>query len=590
MQIRSVGSVPMVQAQQQSVDYIGPRVAAQGAGQLAQVLDRMSASAFQTAGTLRQQEGLQYVASNPPSAEQLEAAKNGTTIGLGGRGETSSISNTGSLNFFDQAVAKARSLELSGHFEMEGRNELVKLLAGVEDGSVTSAQVSAKVKTMSDGYSKSLSSIDPEASIKFRATMATHGNTVLNAAYKAELEKAKNQRISQFDADFDNGGRLLEATISQGSWYRGTGQRDETGTEFVEQRSVDELADVFRKNVLTQSMLLGDKAVQKEYSTKFEVLLRTAKVNAVTKALMSDANMADPDKTLAKLRAGDLGNMSPVLQSMITNDFESVAKVTANFMVAVNYRKSVKDAKIADDKRISEGQAINLLEQIFPLPEGSPKKKQLIAELIALPPGSVPIGTLKDLLTPSGEGNPAVNFNLLSGIYNNSITDPAQIWSLVGKGITGKEAVTALKLLQSEDRRDSSELDRGLSKLSGIPVVSGSVVVIDPKGEEFKRRSQLQAEALQIQSAAALEGKTLTSRQILTQLEDNITKRRSTESAKAARRSLEIYEKPGPNSWVNGPITRDTLPALKRKAGSDKRKLQEINRMEQLLRQAEGEQ
>jgi len=86
MQIRSVGSVPMVQAQQQSVDYIGPRVAAQGAGQLAQVLDRMSASAFQVAGTLRQQEGLQYVASNPPSAEQLAYAKGefGTTMGLVG--------------------------------------------------------------------------------------------------------------------------------------------------------------------------------------------------------------------------------------------------------------------------------------------------------------------------------------------------------------------------------------------------------------------------------------------------------------------------------------------------------------------------
>jgi hypothetical protein len=74
-----------------------------------------------------------------------------------------------------------------------------------------------------------------------------------------------------------------------------------------------------------------------------------------------------------------------VLQSMITNDFESVAKVTANFMVAVNTRKSIKDAKIADEKRVTEGQAINLLEQIFPLPDNSPKKKQLIAQLTALP-------------------------------------------------------------------------------------------------------------------------------------------------------------------------------------------------------------
>ena len=581
MQIRSVGSVPMVQAQQQPVDYIGPRVAAQGAGQLAQVLDRMSASAFQMAGTLRQQEGLQYVASNPPSAEQLEAAKNGVTIGLGGRGETSSIGTTGSLNFFDQAVAKARSLELSGHFEIEGRNELVKLLSGVENGSVTSEQVSAKIKTMSDGFSKSLSSIDPEASIKFRATMATHGNTVLNAAYKAELERAKNQRIAKFDSDFDASLMLLEATVSQGSFTDSTGQV----------RSIDELADVFRKNVLTQSLLLGDKALQTGYSTKFEVALRTAKVNAVTKALMSDANMVDPEKTLAKLKAGDLGNMSPVLQSMITNDFESVAKVTANFMVAVNNRKSIKDAKIADDKRVTEGQAINLLEQIFPLPENSPKRKALISELIALPPGSVPIGILKDVLEPKpakeAESNQGILFNLIDGIYNNTITDSSQIKALVGKGITGKDAVSALKLLQSDNKSDSSQLERGISQLAGIPVISGSVVVLDPKGDEFKRRKELQAEAFQIQSAAALEGKTLMPRQILTQLEDNIAKRRSTESARSARKSLEVYEK---LPWVNGPITRDTLPALDRKAGTDKKKLQEINRMKQLLRQADGEQ
>ena len=573
--MRSVGGVPMVQAQQQQVDYIGPRVAAQGSGQLAQILDRMSASAFQTAGVMRQQEGLQFAAQNPLTTEQIESAKGGVTIGMGAN-PTESVS-TSSLNFFDQAVAKARSLELAGHFEIEGRNELVKLLSDVEAGRATSDQVTTKVQTMSDGYAKSLASIDPEASIKFRATMATHGNTVLNAAYKAELDRAKAQRIAKFDSDFDNSTRLLEQTISQGSWTDANGQ----------QRSIDELADVFRKNVLTQSLLLGDKGLQTEYSTKFELALRNAKINSVTKALITDDNMVDPERTLQKLRNGDLGNMSPVLQSMIVNDFDAVAKVTANYMVAVNNRKSIADAKAAQIKKDGEAQAINLLEQIFPLPDGSPKKKQLISQLTALPEGSVPIGTLKDLLAPSGEGNPAVNFNLLSGIYNNTITRPDQIWGLVGKGITGKDAVTALKILQSEDRRDSSELDRGISQLSGIPVIPGSVVVIDPKGEEFKRRTKLQAQALQIQSAAAAEGKTLTPRQILTQLEDGIAKTRNTETAKAARNSLQVFEK---QEWINGPITRDTLPALERKAGADKKKLNEVNRIKQLLKQADGEQ
>lgn len=578
IQIRGAGSVPMVQVQPQQVDYIGPRVAAQGASQMAQILDRMSANTFQAAAELRQQEGLQFAAQNPLTSQQVQLAKDGINPEgwfMGPDGQTAQIPTVNAAGYFAKAVAKARSLELSGHFEIEGRNELTKLLAEVETGSMNSNQVQAKIATMSSGYAKSLANIDPEAAIKFRATMATHGNTVLNAAYKAELDRAKAQRIAKFDSDFDNTTRLIEATVSQGSWTDANGQ----------QRSIDELADVFRKNVLTQSLLLGDKALQTEYSTKFEVVLRNAKINGVTKALMAPENMVDPDLTLKKIQSGDLGAMSPVLKDLIVNDFDAVAKVTANFMVAVNNRKSLADGKAAEAKKQGEAQAINLLEQIFPLQDGNPKKQQLIAQLTALPEGSVPIGTLKDLLAPSGDGDAAINFNLISGIYNNTITRPEQIWSLVGKGITGKDAVTALKLLNSEDRRDSSELDRGISQLAGIPVIPGSVVVIDPKGEEFKRRNELQSQAFQIQAAAAAEGKTLTPRQILAQLQDGIAKTRNTESAKAAKKSLEVYEK---LDWVNGPITRDTLPALERKAGTDKKKLQELNRIKQLLKQAEG--
>ena len=584
IQIRGAGAVPMVQVQPQQVDYIGPRVAAQGASQMAQILDRMSANTFQAAAEMRQQEGLQFAAQNPLTSEQVQYAKNGIDSEgwfKGPNNQQVQVPTIDSTGYFAKAVAKARSLELAGHFEIEGRNELVKLLAGVEDGSVNSEQVSAKIKTMSDGYSKSLANIDPEASIKFRATMATHGNTVLNAAYKAELDRAQAQRIAKFDADFDSSVRLLEATVSQGSWTDANGQ----------QRSIDELADVFRKNVLTQSLLLGDKALQIEYSTKFETALRTAKINSVTKALMAPENMVDPDLTLKKIQSGDLGNMSPVLKDLIVNDFDAVAKGTANFMVAVNNRKSITDAKAAEAKKQGEALAINLLEQIFPLPDGSQKKRQLIAQLTALPEGSVPIGTLKDLLEPKppkeAESNPALNFNLISGIYNNTITRPDQIWSMVGKGLTGKDAVTALKLLNSEDRRDSSALDRGLSQLAGIQVTPGSVVMLDPKGEEFKRRNELKAQALQIESAAAAKGEVLTPRQILTQLEDSIAKTRNTETAKAAQNSLKVFEA---QEWVNGPINNNTLPALERKAGTDRKKLQDLKRIKQLLRQANGEQ
>ena len=81
---------------------------------------------------------------------------------------------------------------------------------------------------------------------------------------------------------------------------------------------------------------------------------------------------------------------------------------------------------------------------------------------------------------------------------------------MVGKSINGKQAVGALKLLQSEDRRDQGDLDRGLAKLAGIPTMPGSVTVLDPKGTEFQRLQRLRVDAQQVQSQAAIEGKVLT--------------------------------------------------------------------------------
>lgn len=557
MQIANVGGVPMQQVQPRGVDYVGPRAEAQAAGTLAQVLDRMSSSLFQQAGELRQQEGLEFAATNPITPEQIEAAKNGDV-------STLELSKN-PISIFGQAVRKARALELSSHFEIEGRNELVKLLSDIEAGTATSEQVQGKIATLTEGFGKSLAQVDPEAAYKFRATMATHGNTVLKSAYEAELKRAKNQRIAKFDMDFDNGIRLLETTVAQ------------------HPEQLEQLASVFRQNVMQQSVLLGDAGLQKEYSTKFETALRNAKINAVTKAITDDAYMVDYLGTLNRIRKGDIGNLSPVLQQMINNDFDAVVKVTANFMVAYNQREQLaKDAEAAA-KREGEKQAINLLEQIFPLPEGDPRRKALVSQLTALPPGSVPIGTLKDLLDPGKEGNPAVEFNTLNGIFQGTINTSDQIWNM--PGLNGAQKIRLLKTLNSEDRRDQAELARGLNKLAGINV-TGGVVVLDPKGAEFARLNELRARATEIQAAAMREGKVMMPSQVIEQLTKEVEARRNTEQAKAAKTALvEVYEK---RDWINGPITRETLPALEVKAGSDKNKLNDLKRIKSLLDQSEG--
>jgi len=568
--LRGASGVPMQQIGVPQVDFVAPRVEAQGNAQLAQALDRMAAQVTQDAAVLRQREGLQFAAQNPLTFEQLEAAKNGDTSQL-------KLSDN-PLSVFGNAVRKARSLELSSHFEIEGRNELTKLLADIDNGTATSEQVSQKIATMTDGMGKSLAQIDSDAAFKFRATMATYGSTVLKTAYEHDLKREKQRKLIKFDQDFDNISRLMEATVSQGFWTDSTGQ----------QRSIDELADVMRRNVSTNALLIGDSTTQKVYSDKFEKVLRDAKVNAVTKEYtQNDAYIADPIGTLNRIKAGDAGKMSAVLKGMITNDFESVAKVEANFMTAVAHRETLKEAerkalKIADIKEF-----VPLYEKAIAAPEGSATRRQFASQIAVIAqrnPDAVPLSVLKDLLEPSKEGNPAAEFNMIAGIYSGSITTPEQIWN--NNALNGKQKVAALKLLTSEDRRDQAELDRGLARLANIQTMPGQVTVIDPKGVQFKQLQDLRAEAMQIQAQATAEGKILQPREILRQVEDGLQKRRNSEAAKAARKALDdVWSK---KNWINGPITRDSVPALRQKAGSDKNKNKEIDEIEKLLNQLEG--
>lgn len=580
IQIAAPGGAPMERVVPQQVDYmVAAREQARGAATMADVLDRMSQSVFGVARDMAQEEALKFDAANPITNEQIQLAKEGLPSAIPGVGKLGN-----DVTVYGKALQKARMLQLSGHFEIEGRNELTKLLLDVQNGNAKSQDVANKIATVTDGYAKSLAQIDGEAAIKFRATMATHGNTVLNAAYEAEQKRAKAQEIAKFDLDFDNSMQLLEATVSQGFWTDSDGQK----------RSIDDLSAIIQTSIANQSILLGDAGIQKEYSEKFKGALRTAKIGAVTKHLMSNDFMVDPVATLNKIRTGDVGKMSPVLQEMVRNDFDAVAKVTANYMTAVNERETIANRKREADKRAAEGKAIDLLEQIFPLQKGDPKRRDLINQLTTLPPGSTPIGTLEKLLSPKeeGEGNSLTEYNALGGIFDGSITSKEQIDRI--PGLTLKQRVSLLRALRSENKSGDAELERGISKLAGISEVPGQLVVLDKNGEEFKRRQELKARVLDIQAQAARDGKVMTERQILNQIEEDISKRRNTEEAKQAKKQLEEFARRPDGSfkpdrdWITGTITKQSLPALRQKAGADQKKLRQVQEIERLLKLSEG--
>jgi hypothetical protein len=575
VQLRSAAGVPMERITPQQVDYVAPRAEARKADTMAQILNRMTESVFQKAGEMREQEAYKFAADNPPTQSQLELAKDGLPGAIPGADTIS-----GDIGVFGRALKKARSLQLAAHFEMEGRSELTKLLTDVQSRDADPKEISTKISTMTDGYAKSLSKVDGEAALKFRANMATHGNTVLNAAYEAESKRRKAKDAIAFDLSFDNDMPLLEATISQGFYIDDKGER----------RSVDDLVAVFSKNISNQALLLGDLGLQKEYSEKFRIALREATINAVTKFVTTDEYLIDPSTTLAKIRARDMGKMSQFMDGTI------VKQVTANYMTAVNERETIASRKREAIKLDGQAKAIDLLEQIFPLKENNPKRKELIAELNKLPPGSTPIGTLKDLLEPQKPdgtgGDSLASYNALGLIFKGAIKTKEDLDAIPGLSI--KERTSLLKTLYKDDKSRDAALDRTVNKLAELPETSNGAFVIDPKSEAFKKRQQLILRANEIENDAVQKGKPITTEDIIKQLETEALTKKNTEDARQAKKRLDEYVrsadgkvKPG-RDWITGPITRQSIDALRRQAGTDPVKLRQVRDMESLLKQAEG--
>lgn len=340
--IRAPGSAPVQRVGIGEVNYVAPRVQAQGAGQLAETLDRMSANLFQDAMVSRQREGLQFAAENPLTPQQIEAAKRGdlTTLDLGGN----------PFSVYQQAVRKARSLELAGRFEEEGRAELVKILNQVEQGQATAQQVQTKVNTMIDGMGKSLAQIDAEASYKFRASMATYGNGVLKSALDQEMRRNNNQRRIQFDLDLNHSIRLLE-------------NRAVTDPENYAQAY-----EVVRDQVYLKALELNDPAVQREAMATVGKAFTDGRVNALLKGLMNDANLRDPNTTIRQLREGtiysptmDGARLRTHIDYLRENDAASLRSVEETFMKAAAARKQAIELGYND----AENKGNELLRQMY---------------------------------------------------------------------------------------------------------------------------------------------------------------------------------------------------------------------------------
>jgi hypothetical protein len=543
----------------QPIERMGLRAAANYQSNVAQSLDRISNTLFGVNRKLAEDAGYQYVAENPLTPEQLQAIA---------RGDVRKVVTAGSgINIQQNVIRKARAFEIAGHADIEARKVIIEMLPDIEQGNISSKDAQIKLATVLDGYSRSLVQIDPEASLKFRATIASLGNTVLEKAAVAELKRVKAENNIKLELDFQRVQQELEEVFSRSSWGE-----FQDGTPL----SPDQFADAIKQSFITKAALIGGQEQALSYVQKFPAAIRQAKVNAVTRYITTDTEMTkDPLDTYGRLRRGDVGMMSQVYQSM---DQDDKAKVISNLMSDVSNKASLAEKQRKDKELVDKDKALDLYEDW--LQSNNPaEKRRLQQDLLDL--NVLTLEQTRNLLDPdTAKTSPNVIFFLEDQIDSGVITNSADLLNVGSKrGVTGKDMVDLRRRLSG---RVTSEVKSTIRRLAGIPE---GLVNIDPKGAEAKKYLDIQQRLETERAKAVAEGKPFDQLGVLRQIEVEGQQKRDTAAATAARRRLEVYEK-----RTGAKITSQTLPFLREQVQSGKSdiKPRELQQIERLVKQAEG--
>lgn len=539
------------------VQRFGLKAASQYEGTVAEVLDRLSQTLGGINREFAKEAGYQFVADNPLTPEQLQAIASG---------DVSKVVATGpSINIQQNVIRKARALEIAGHAEIEAKKVVIDMLPDIESGKAGTKDVQTKLATITDGYSRSLSAVDPEASLKFRASLGALGNTVLEKAAAAELKRKKAENAIKLEIGFQGVERELEEVFGRTQWGV-----DKNGTQVTP----NQVADALRDGFVTQAMLIGGQDVALSYVQKWPKVVQEAKVNALTKYITTNETMmADPLTAYNQLRTGQAGDLTNVYQSL---DQDGKAKVMGNLMKVVSDRASIADKQRKDNEIRDKNAALDLFEQW--LQSSDPGvKRDLRNKMLQL---NVLTFEQTKSLFENTDGNLNVVFRLEDDIDNGLITNSSDLLARGERaGLSGKQLVDLRRRMST---RVGAEVKAGMRRLAGIPE---GLVQIDPKGEQATKYFKIRDRMETLRNEAVASGKPFDEVKALRTIEQEFIDKRNSDAAKAAKARLEIYEKK-----YGAPITSQSLSTLKQQIENKKTSIteREYQQIEREVRIAEG--
>lgn len=459
----SGGNVPMVQVQQQPVDYVGFRAQAQTASSLAQVLDRMGSTTFKLAEERQTEAGLKYVAENPPTAQQIQQAK---------EGNLEPLNISGGFNVFDKAVRKARSIELAGHFEMEYRNKAADLLEEAKKGTMPSEQIAQKLNAVADGFVKSLSAVDGDAALKFRASSANDGYRVVAAARENEMVANRQKNMIKLEQDFKNGSKLLFQEMKNNAFIDST-----TGQRI----SLAERINLEKDTFLKRAAAFGGTQASNEFEKKFEQELSAMKSEIISEAADNGEFGGTQQGLIAAINGSHTtktvnpdGSVT-VIPGKYTELLESMSMVEKKALrIEARRVQNEKDAARKDDNELQTEQdqkdfAAN--ESNYML-TGNQKALNAMRAIAIRNPKAGSISHVEKL-PQSRQSNQPDNFwgmiKVKDDIKSGLIKTTADLQNSMSKnGVAAKHANDLYSFIDTDKKRDEQDVERiarGVAKL-----------------------------------------------------------------------------------------------------------------------------
>jgi hypothetical protein len=280
-------------------------------------LDRISQFAFKEAGEEAKRQGLQYGAENPVTKEQIEVA-----LGTGKK-PSELFAKRGTI--FGEAALQTQSAQLRLELENDARSRMAKTAAEVDAGRLLDIQeIRTQINGPIDGFAKLLAGIDPEESVRFRASMAAAGNTVLKSAYDKVLS-VQNAALRSRLAD------SVPTTLDFVS------RLYDTEPDINQQKAQ---ISVYRNTLLNSLLSTADATFINSTMAKFEEGVAKLRVDAVSKYVTSTDFSADPLTAVSKLDKNDAGKMTSLWSTM---NFEDQAKVRSNLRTIAGQRWDVNE-------------------------------------------------------------------------------------------------------------------------------------------------------------------------------------------------------------------------------------------------------